>query len=332
MVHNRVVKCAFRYPPFADALSPASSLRKCSPTGAVVAAATCLRKVHSQILPQSLFLRTAAWAAERLCPTTPHAGAGIRALKHERDLAIIMVIRITFHSKPIQQKPRRCRGAVGFVKSYLETFGTLWWIDVEPRRLSRNAISCQVSHLRRKGWRIENIRDKGYRLIARPQSTHPPDTPPPPQPKHAARPHTHFVRRLLLLHGHLWPQEVANDTITRHQLRQQVYWLRRRGWQIETTARGWVLRSPPPSRPAATRRPAFVEKHLQRRGFLWWTDALRAGVTRHVVHNQVQRLRRKGWRIEASPRGFRLRGIPAPSHPRATPKSLTRLSAVKRRR
>jgi len=381
-----------------------------------------------------------------------------------------MVTRITFHTKPAKPKRKRRRHAVGFVKSRLESLGWLWWIDVDTDRISKHSVTCQVRCLRRKGWQIESIRGKGYKLIVRPESEHSTDTSARPQP-HQSRPsrpqfvkslllqhghlsldevagenittrqirdqvrwlrkkaweiettprgyllhsrpldippatprpafvknhllqhgalkwadatlarissrvvysqvqrlrtkgwqienlpgegykliapppsqpsdHTpdqppsklarrHFVKRLLLQDGHLWLEQVAGHSISLNQLRAQVYRLRQKGWDIETTPRGYLLHSRPPDNPPATPRPGFVEKHLQRRGCLWWTDATRAGVSRHVVHAQVRRLRRKGWRIENTPRGFRLRGIPRPA-PRGTPKSLTRLSDVKRR-
>ncbi len=395
--------------------------------------------------------------------------AGLRALKREKEPAIIMVTRITFHTEPAKPKRKRRRHVIGFVKSRLESLGWLWWIDVDTDWLTRHAVISQISYLRSKGWRIETIYGKGYKLIARPESEQSADTParrqpqqshrhpqfvkgllvqdghlwldevagesitlkqiqqqvywlrqkgweiettprgyllhsrppdhPPASPRHAfvrnhlrhhgvlkwvdatfarvsrlvvynqvhrlrtkgwrienipgegykliAAPQSqpsddtpvqapskpggrYFVKTYLLQHGHLWLDEVANENITRAQLRKQVHWLRQKGWEIETTPRGYLLHSRPPESRRATPRPGFVEKHLQRRGCVWWADVARAGVSRHVVHNQVQYLRRKGWRIENTRRGFRLRGIPRPP-PRGTPKSLTRLSEVKRR-
>ncbi len=406
-----------------------------------------------------------------VCRRTPHLQAGLCALKRERELAIIMVTRITFHTKPAKPKRKRRRQVVGFVKRHLETFGWLWWIDVDTGWLTRHAVISQVHRLRSKGWQIETVPRKGYKLIARPEMQHSTDAPAPRQPKQNRPSHPQFVRRLLLehghlwldevaaesiapeqlrqqvywlrqkgweiettprgyllhsrppddspaparhgfvknhlrrygrlkwadatlarlsrrvvygqvqrlrtkgwqienlpgegykliatpqsqlyddtptqpasksggrwcfvkrhllQHGHLWPEEVAGESISRKQLRGQVYWLRKKGWEIETTARGWVLHSRTADKPRASARPGFVEKHLQRRGSLSWTEATRAGVSRHVVHAQVRRLRRKGWRIENTPRGVRLQSIPRPA-PRGTPKSLTRLSDVKRR-
>ncbi len=377
-----------------------------------------------------------------------------------------MVTRITFYSDPprFKRKPRRL--AVGFVKSRLESLGWLWWIDIDNAWLSRHAAISQISYLRSKGWEIETLRHKGYKLIARPEdpparrrpqqrrpsrpqfvkqrlleeghlwldevaeatigrkqiqaqvgrlrrkgweiettgrgyvlhswiADHPPAAArgefvanslrrsgvfkwveatfawvsrrvvysqvfrlrgkgwrietvpgqgyrllaaPPPRPGAAdpTQPPTqrggrYFVKRYLAYYGHLWPEEVAGEDISHQQISKQVSWLRQKGWEIETTARGYVLHSRPPETGRAAPRPGFVRKYLQRRGCIWWTDAARAGVSRHVVVNQVQYLRRKGWQIDNTRRGYRLRSIPRPA-PRGTPKSLTRLSEVKRRR
>ena len=249
-----------------------------------------------------------------------------------------MVIRIRFDSP--QQRPPRRRYRGGFAKFYLEGSGTLWWIDTDRKNMKRNTVAQQISRLRKKGWQIESIPGKGYKVISRPLT--PLHSTQPAQPIRAEPRPTISAREILLAHGHLWwdelpdvaegrePVERDTQTMTRGAIARQIYYLRhRKKWTIETTPRGYLLRERPPDGPRARGYPGFVKAELLRHKQLVWRDVEKLPIGRTSVRKQVYYLRKKGWDIETTARGFRLRGSPkraprARSHPGLVKRHLLR--------
>jgi len=219
-----------------------------------------------------------------------------------------MVIHIRFDSP--QPRPPRRRRRGGFAEFYLEgATGTLWWIDTDRKNIKRNTVAQQVSRLRKKGWQIESIEGKGYRVISRP----PPAAPSaqPTEPVRADGRGAISAREILLARGHLWWEELSTESVTRNAICRQIYYLRnRKKWTIETTARGYILRDHPPDAPRARGYPGFVKAELLRHKQLLWKDVAKLPISRTSVRKQVYYLRKKGWHIEATAKGFRLRGTP----------------------